>query len=114
MQCFLGYSYPPIVICMGKARLQCFCVPYVFQQNLFNRININHRFRRPSLSMYFDSLADPVGRTRRAPPKGSDSFALTDEMYDILRNVVASGVGVPPYEVGAPLREILDPPLWFM
>ena len=46
--------------------------------------------------MYFDSLADPVGRTRRAPPKGSDSFALTDEMYDILRNVVASGVGVPP------------------
>ena len=37
----------------------------------------------------------------RAPPKGPDSFVLT---YKIFRNVAASGVG-------APLREILDPPL---
>ena len=30
---------------------------------------------------------------------------------EILRNVAASGVGYLPYEVDAPLREILDPQL---
>ena len=41
-------------------------------------------------------------------PQGSRSFRFDIQNF---RNLTASGVGTPPYEVDAPLREILDPPL---
>ena len=43
-----------------------------------------------------------------APPHGSRFFRFDMQNF---RNVAASGVHGPPYEVHAPLREILDPPL---
>ena len=46
------------------------------------------------------SVADPRGGAAGArPPQGSRFFRFD---IQILRNVAASGVGAPPYEVGAP------------
>ena len=42
------------------------------------------------------------------PPYGSRFFHFDMQNF---QNVAASGVHGPPYEVHAPLREILDPPL---
>ena len=44
-------------------------------------------------------------------PKGPDSFRFDIQNF---RNVTASGVNAPPYEVHAPLREILDAPLFLL
>ena len=44
-------------------------------------------------------MADPGGRHRRAPPYGSRFFRFDIQIF---QNVAASGVGAPPYEVGAP------------
>ena len=44
-----------------------------------------------------------------ADPGGTARFFHFD--IQIFRNVATLGVGARPYEVGAPLREILDPPL---
>ena len=54
-------------------------------------------------------MADPGGR-RRHPPYGSRFFRFNIQIF---LNVAASGVGTPPYEVGAPPPpwEILDPRL---
>ena len=55
-----------------------------------------------------------IGRSRGGapgarPPYGSRFFRFDMQNF---RNVATSGVhGPPPYEVHAPLREILDPPL---
>ena len=47
------------------------------------------------------------GATGACPPKGPDSFVLTYKFFETeLPRELA-----PPYEVGTPLREILDPPL---
>ena len=47
-----------------------------------------------------NSVADPGGCRRRAPPpQGSRFFRFDIQNF---RNVAASGVGAPPYEVGAP------------
>ena len=43
------------------------------------------------------------------PPMGPDSFVLTYKFFE----TAASGVGAP-HEVGAPLREILDPLLMWV
>ena len=51
------------------------------------------------------------GRRWRAPPYGSRFFRFDIQIF---WNVAASGVGTPPYEVGAPLREILDPLLFLI
>ena len=47
------------------------------------------------------------GRTRHSPPYGPNSFPLTYKLY----KTQARRELAPPNEVGAPLREILDPPL---
>ena len=56
----------------------------------------------------FHIIGGSRGRARRAPPYGSRFFRFDMQNF---RNVAASGVHGPPYEVHAPLREILDPPL---
>ena len=54
-------------------------------------------------------MADPGGGAAGThPPKGPDSFLLT---YKIFETEPPQELA-PPYEVGAPLREILDPPLF--
>ena len=48
------------------------------------------------------------GCTQHVPPYGSRFFHFDMQNF---QNVAASGVHGPPYEVHAPLWEILDPPL---
>ena len=55
------------------------------------------------------SLADLGGVPgTRSPPQGPRFFRFDTQNF---RNVTASGVGIPSYEVDAPLMEILDAPL---
>ena len=66
------------------------------------------------ISNFDTSLADlrGGGRPARAPPPYGSRFFRFDMQN--FRNVAASGVHGPPYEVHAPLREILDPPLYLI
>ena len=59
-------------------------------------------------SICYTRIGGSRGRTRRAPPLRSQFFHFDIQNF---RNVTASGVHTPSYEVHAPLREILDPPL---
>ena len=54
------------------------------------------------------ALADLEGARAGRAPYGSRLFRFDMQNF---RNIATSGVHGPPYEVHAPLREILDPPL---
>ena len=60
----------------------------------------------------YNTLADLGGApgTHPPPPYGCRFFCFDMQNF---WNIAASGVHGPPYEVHAPLREILDPPLQY-
>ena len=61
----------------------------------------------PMLDFTLISLADLGGVPGARPPMGPDSFVSTYKIFE----TYPPREPTPPYEVHAPLREILDPPL---
>ena len=57
---------------------------------------------------YINNIGGSGGRARCTPPLRVPILSFDIQNF---RNVTASGVHTPSYEVHAPLREILDPPL---
>ena len=67
-----------------------------------------HCLKRCISFLWVRPLADLGGAHPAHAPQGSQFFRFDIQNF---RNVTASGVHTPRYEVHAPLREILDPPL---
>ena len=86
------------------------CLRQPFLQNLMSCWNLIRNWNRVLEFSNLKFIGGSRGGVPGALPQGSRFFH-----FDIqnLRNVTASGVHAP-YEVHAPLREILDPPLKFI
>ena len=92
---FVLLSYPTLHFrwsCLTGHKSTC-CVQWNSRQTMQRELSYSFVYY-----LYINS-GGSRGRRRRAPPYGSRFFRFDIQIF---RNIAASGVGTPPYEVGAP------------